>query len=316
MTPLNDSVLSVTAFAPATSANVIAGFDILGFPIPDLGDTVTITRQSQQGLTLEIASDGYLSPAKTTSNVATLVIEQVITTLQITAGFVVHLKKGIPMSSGLGGSAASSIAALVAFNGFLKQPLSTAQILHYALFGEEKSGGTAHADNITPCLLGGLHLISAMDPIEYVPLPHLNLPCVLIHPHLQIVTKQSRQALQSTITLQSYVQQSRHLATFIAGLYRNDITLLKRGLQDVLIEPQRAKLLPCFYQVKKAALDFGAIAASFSGSGPSMFALAENTNQAKQIASQMQAAFWQENIASDYWITAISEQGAHIIEQR
>lgn len=313
---LNDSVSKVTTIAPSTCANVIAGFDILGFATPEFGDTVTVIRKDEPGLTIEIDPTGHPSPAFPERNVATVVIRKAMEALRLEAGFHVKVHKDIPLSSGLGGSAASAVAAIVAFNKFLNQPFAPQDLLYYALFGEAKAGGQAHADNVVSCLVGGLNLVFSIEPIEYVSLPPLPVPCVLVHPHLRIATKHSRQVLRPNLLLLTHVQQTRYLSALITGLYRQDIALIAKGLQDIIIEPQRAKILPSFYHVKDAALDNGALAASFSGSGPSMFALAPDAAQAQKIGKAMQAAFVERGIPADYWVTRVSEQGARVISSR
>lgn len=312
MTLLNPSLRTVTSFAPATCANVAVGFDILGFALQALGDSVTLTRRDDEELVITDITGISDLPRNIQQNVATGVIDKLRQDLQIKEGFSVKISKGIPLGSGMGGSAASAVAALVAFNAFLKSPLTRIQLAAYALYGEELATGQRHADNIAPCLIGGLTLTRSLSPIKITQLPIPNALCVVVHPHFRLDTHTSRGILKSELPLQAYVKQSANLAAFIVALYEKDLNLLKESLTDVLIEPYRAPLVPEFHRVKAAALDAGALGASLSGSGPSLFALARDKNQAEKIGKAMQSTFQQSGIGADYWCSPISRQAARI----
>jgi homoserine kinase len=306
---------SVSAFAPATVANVAVGFDILGFALDSVGDTVTLEKINNPGV-VEIKSITGLEnlPLDPTKNTATIGLLKLLLEFQLPFGFQVTLKKGIPLSSGMGGSAASSVAAIMAANAFLPKALSKSELLMYALEGEKAASGAIHADNVAPSLFGGLTLIRSLDPIDIIPIPTPNLFCVLIHPDIKVETKYSRSVLKSDISLINHVQQNAHLAAFIAGCFKQDIDLIKRSCKDFIIENQRAHLIPGFYDVKKAALDANAIACSISGSGPSVFALAATKNECETIKNVMINAFKKAGIIHlDSWISPISLHGAKII---
>lgn len=305
---------SITAFAPATCANVAVGFDILGFAFAGVGDYVTLTPRNDQHIVIERIDGDSSLPQAVEKNVASAVVQAVCRDRQLPYGFSLQLKKGIPLGSGMGGSAASTVAALVAVNAFLDEPLTRAQLIHYALLGEEVASGHRHLDNVVACLYGGLVLVHTREPLEVVSLPLPDVYCVIVHPHLRLDTREARHVLAPMLPLARYVEQSAHLAAFIASLYQNNPFLLQRSLTDVLIEPQRAALVPGFYAVKQAAIDAGALGVSLSGSGPSLFALTRDHAAAVQVSAAMQQAFMTENIAADVWVTRMSAEGARIVE--
>ncbi len=312
MNSINSNIHSVTAFAPATCANVAVGFDVLGFSFDSVGDYVTLTRRDDNKVIIEAIHSNEKLPFDTDKNTASLVIQKLCQDLQLNVGFSIKIKKEIPLSSGMGGSAASAVAALTACNAFLTTPLSSLELAHYALLGEELVSGQQHADNIVPCIFGGLTLTLSINPIEVVQLPIPDVYCVLVHPHLHVSTLHARNMLKSELPLKEYVKQSAHLAGFIAALYSNDMSLLQKSLTDVLIEPQRAALVPGFYKIKNAALEAGALGVSFSGSGPSLFALAKHQRDAEKISKVMREKLQGENINSDCWISRISKNAAHV----
>lgn len=315
MVSIKPNIHSVTAFAPATCANVAVGFDILGFAFEEIGDYVKLTRRRDNQIvikSIKSVSANEVLPFDMSKNTASAVIQNVCQELKLETGFSIEIRKGIPLSSGMGGSAASAVAALVAFNAFIDSALSPYELIHYALFGEQIASGQQHADNIVPCILGGLTLTHSLNPIAVIQLPIPELYCVLIHPHLYVSTKQARAILNKSILLTDYTKQSANLAVFIVSLYKHDLSLLQKSLTDILIEPQRARFVPGFYEIKAAALAAGALGFSFSGSGPSMFAFAKHKNEAETIMNAMQEQLKKQNVDSDCWISPISRYPAHV----
>ncbi len=308
---MNDKVNRVQAFAPATCANFAVGFDILGFAFAEVGDSVTLTRRKDNRIVIEAIDANEVLPLDVDKNTASVALTHMCKDLKLNVGFSIQIHKGIPLSSGMGGSAASAVAAVVACNAFLNTALSRQQLAEYALIGEAVASGTAHADNIVPALWGGLTLIKSAHPIEVVQLPIPDVFYVCVHPHLHVATEQARKILQEQVPLTEMVKQTANLATVIAALYEKDLNLLQTSLADLLIEPQRAKFVPGFYQVKEAAMQAGALGMSFSGSGPSLFALARSKAAAEIIAAEMRSALKNNNIESDYWISRINEKGAY-----
>lgn len=312
MSLLKSNVNIVEAFAPATSANMVVGFDILGFALKSVGDVVTLKKRADGQIIIDTIDAPYELPKISSKNTASLVIEKVCSDLGITCGFSISIKKGIALGSGMGGSAASAVAALVALNEFLVTPLTQKELVHYALFGEELASSQKHADNIAPCIYGGITLTRSISPVEVINLPLPEVTCVVIHPHLIVETKEARKVLKDTILLKEHVCQSANLASMICALYTQDIDLLARSMVDIIIEPQRSKLVPGFDTIKSLALNHGAITTSFSGSGPSMFAWARNNDDANIIAQQMKDGFLTLGIETDVFISEISQSGAHV----
>lgn len=309
---IKKDILSVTAFAPATSANIAVGFDILGFALDAVGDEVTLTKRDDGQIIIEAIEAKDKLPLESFRNTASIVVEKLCSELGINCGFTIKIKKGIALGSGMGGSAASAVAALVALNEFLCQPLTSSELVYYSLFGEELASGQKHADNVAPCVYGGVTLTRSINPIDIIPLPVPELLCVIIHPHLTVETKAARKILKDEVLLKDFVRQSANLAGFIASLYRNDMGLLKRSLHDVIIEPQRSHLVKGFYEAKAAANNAGALACSLSGSGPSMFALCQTLDEAEYIKEQMVEGFARVDITTDSWVSPINKNGASV----
>ena len=312
---------TATAFAPATVANVAVGFDILGFAIESVGDVVTVSTTDRASVGIkEIVNDTGTSeeldisidPAR---NAATVGLMKLCDELQLNFGFEVTIRKGIALGSGMGGSAASAVGALVAANSLLESPLPTQALLDYALLGEQAASGTAHPDNVAPCLFGGLTLVISVDPVRYVSLPvPASILTVLVHPRLRVDTQSARSILRPGVPLADHVKQSANLGGFIAGCFGNDLEMIRHSFSDLVIEPQRAPLIPGFTEVKAAAMERGAIGASISGSGPSVFAWVTSAEAAAQVQDAMVQAFKSHGLTEvDSWISPVSQQGATII---
>lgn len=313
MSLIKTEINRISAFAPATSANLGVGFDILGLALDAIGDKVTLYKRNDGQIIIDKinAVDGL--PLETSKNTASYAIQKMCADLGIDCGFSIQIDKGIAIGSGMGGSAASAVAAVVALNGFLKQPVTKNRLVEYALYGEEIASGGRHADNVAPGIFGGITLIHNLNPIEVISLPYPQLYCVIIHPQLQVETKNARKILNPNVELNKYVTQSAHLAATISALYQKDIGLLRRSMQDLIIEPQRVDLVSGYYKVKDAALACGAITATLSGSGPSILAFSETQDNAGQIAQAMCQAFAKHDVKSRYWISPINPHGAYII---
>lgn len=310
---INSKIQCAKAFAPATCANVGVGFDILGFALEAVGDEVTLIKRDDRKIVIEAIDSPENLPMVSDKNTASLVIEKLCASLNLNLGFSIRIQKGIPLCSGMGGSAASAVAALVACNAFLQSPLSLYELAEFARIGEQLASGAAHADNIIPCLFGGLTLIHRHDPLKVIKLPTPKLYCVLIHPHLKVSTRDARAALAKEVSLKKQVEQSAQLASFISALYENDYQRLGQSMEDVIIEPQRAQFVPDFYKIKEASLKAGALGMSFSGSGPALFAFARTVEAAERIKEAMRLPLQEKNIGSDWWISPISEKAARLI---
>ena len=307
---------SIKAFAPATVANVACGFDVLGFAVDAPGDEVTITLNDTGEIRItDIQGDDGLLPLESDENTVSLVIREYLTHIGSKQGVDIALRKGMPLKSGLGSSAASSVVGVFALNRLLGSPLTDKELLPFAMEGERLACGTAHADNVAPALLGGFVLVRSYSPLDVIELPTpKKLYATIIHPHIEVKTKDARSILRKNIQLQDAVTQWGNLAGLISGLMTEDYDLIGRSLQDVIVEPVRSILIPGFDLAKQAALDAGALGASISGSGPSIFALSTDLKTANKIGDAMKMVFDNINIANEVFVSKVSKQGPRIID--
>lgn len=313
------TVTSTRAFAPASIGNVGVGFDMLGLAIEGPGDRVTARRTDSAGITIaEVRGlDGEIHPflsADPAQNTASIAARAFWDAHGDGGGVELSVHKGVPLQSGMGSSAASAVAGVVAVNGLLDTPLKTESLLPYALAGEEFASNGLHADNVAPSLLGGLVLCPAvLLPDCIVIRAPSGISSVLVHPELQIDTAQSRSKLARGYTMDQWLSQQGLLAGFLAGCERNDHELLGRCLQDVVIEPQRSGSVPGFERVKEAAMRAGALGCSLSGSGPSMFALCADDRRVK-VAAAMEQACRASGYVCQTWMSPADSPGAHLEE--
>jgi homoserine kinase len=257
-----------------------------------------------------IAGEISREPRANTSGRALLALEEAA---HPDFGFEVEIDKGIPLGSGLGGSAASAVAAVVAANALLERPYGALELLKFAMAGEAVASGARHVDNIAPSLFGGLVLTVGIDQprVKQIPVP-AGIRAIVVHPHMFIATAQARAILKGSVELSDFVWQTAHLAGFISGCYTNDLDLIRASFEDVVIEPQRQALIPGFAQVRGGALAAGALGCSISGAGPSLFAwaLAEH---AQAVRDAMRAAFARQGLESDHWIVEVDPCGARVL---
>ena len=306
---------SVTAFAPATVSNVACGFDVLGFALDEPGDEVTATF-GPAGVTIAaIEGDGGRLPRDAAKNTAGVAALALLTRLGDPRGVSLTIRKGLPLSSGLGGSAASAAAAVVAVSALLGANVSKDTLVQCALEGERLGAGSSHADNIAPCIYGGFVLVRSTNPTDIVTLPvPAGLTAVVIHPDLEIETAMARALLGNTVSLHDAVQQWANLGAFVHALHTSDFGLLSRSLEDTIAEPRRAPLVPGLALIKRAAADAGALGSSLSGSGPSLFALCRGDETAARVAAAMTTAV-KTHIGGEpqVYISRISGQGARVV---
>ena len=303
-----------TAFAPASVGNVAIGFDILGFAVGALGDRVTVSRRAAVGV--EIGAVGGLvseitrEPRENTAGRALLAMTEA---LRPDFGLTVEIEKGIPLGSGLGGSAASAVAAVVAANALLGRPCAPLELLKFAMAGEAVASGGQHVDNIAPSLFGGLVLTVGIDHprVKQIPVP-AEIRAVIVHPHMFLATARARAILKRSVELSDFVWQTANLAGFISGCYTNDLDLIRASLEDVVIEPQRQALIPGFQAVRRAALDKGALGCSISGAGPALFAWA-TADTAPAVLAAMQEQFAQRELRSSAWCVQLNAPGARVL---
>ncbi|MEY4760625.1 MAG: Homoserine kinase [Pseudomonadota bacterium] len=308
------TVLHAKAFAPASVANVAIGFDILGFSVDALGDTVTVHRSPTPGVRITaIRGTKDDLPLEAVKNTAGRAVIAMVEQLKLDFGIEMEIDKGIPLASGLGGSAASAVAAVVAVNALLPRPLSKLELLRFAIQGEAVASGSMHADNISPSLFGGLVLTVGIEHprIKQIPVPQ-GIRAVIAHPHMYVSTKQARAILSRTVNLSDFVWQTANLAGFISGCYTDDVDMIRECFQDVVIEPQRQLLIPGFQDVRGAAMDAGALGCSISGAGPTMFALCLEAD-APSVRQAMVAQFGRQELGVDDWVVPIRSEGAHVV---
>jgi homoserine kinase len=302
-----------SAFAPASVGNAAVGFDLLGFAVVGPGDIVHARQSDEPGVVIDnIRGTVPDLPRAAERNTAGRAVLSLLAAQGATFGVRLEIEKGIPLGSGLGGSAASASAALVAVNALLDQPLPQADLYPHALAGEAVASGSAHGDNVGPQLLGGLVLASPHH-LFRLPLPE-GLVAVVVHPDHVVETRAAREVLQSGFRIEQIVAQQTRLGLFLAGCYRGDLELIRAGLADELIEPRRADLIPGFYEVKQAALDHGALGASISGAGPSVFGWFTDKHAAEQAGQAMVFAFGQQGMTASALVSTLDAPGARVLE--
>jgi homoserine kinase len=302
-----------TAFAPASVGNVAIGFDILGFSVAALGDRVTVERRAAPGVEIRaVRGAGGELPHEPHDNTAGRALLALQEALQPGFGFVLEIDKGIPLGAGLGGSAASAVGAVVAANALLATPCSLPQLLTFAVAGEAVASGSRHVDNIAASLYGGLVLTVGIDEprVKQMPVPD-GIRAVVVHPHMFLATSRARAMLKSSVELSDFVWQTANLAGFISGCYTSDLELIRASFEDVVIEPQRQALIPGFQEVRRAAMQAGALGCSISGAGPAMFAWAL-TGNAEAVLGAMRRKFEAQGLTTDGWIVEIRNQGAQV----
>jgi len=305
-------VNAATAFAPASIGNVAVGFDILGQSIAGVGDRASVRRIDEPLVRIEAIRGCVRNlPLDAPGNTAGRALIALREALDLPYGFALELDKGIALGSGMGGSAASCVAALVAANALLDRPMTREQLYPLALEGEAVASGSRHGDNVAPMLLGGL-VLAAGGRLVRIGVPDA-WRSLVIHPDAVLETRRAREALRGSYTLEEFVAQSGNLALVLAGCDRGDADLVRAGLADVLVEPRRAALIPGFHAVKQAALDHDAMGAAISGAGPSVFAWFENRTAAEAAAPAMCGAFEQAGFASRAWVSPVNGPAATVL---
>ena len=305
---------SATAFAPASVGNVGVGFDILGHTVAALGDKVRATRRAERGVAIRsITGTVENLPLAAEKNTAGMAVLALCRELGLPYGFDLDIEKGIPLGSGLGGSAASAVAGIVAATALVGERLDRTELLKFAMQGEAVASGSVHVDNIAPSLYGGLVLTVGIDNpfVKQIPVPD-TIRCVLVHPHMVLPTREARAILSQSVPLSDVIWQQANLAGFLAGCFTNDIALIRESLLDVVIEPQRQVLIPGFVDVKQAALAAGALGGSISGAGPTVFAWVDEAD-AEKVRAGMVEAFARHGLDSDSWVSTFDRAGARVV---
>jgi homoserine kinase len=307
----------IRVFAPATVANVGSGFDIFGFALHTPGDEVFLRITDKRGVEIKnIVSEFDDLPYDATKNTAAVSVGAMLKFLRADFGVSLNLHKKMPIGSGLGSSAASSVASVYALNCLLENPLSKEEILNFAIAGEKiTSGESVHLDNIAACLFGGFRLVRSRNPFDIISIPTPDdLYCTIIHPRINIKTAESRKLLKKQIPLDIAVTQWGNVAGMIAALFKKDYDLLSRSLKDVVAEPVRSILIPYFEELSSRALKAGALGCSISGSGPSVFALSNSHNKAQFVGEALKRVLDGHEVENDLYISKINEEGPKVIE--
>jgi len=306
---------TIKAFAPATVANVCCGFDVLGFAVDFPGDEVVLKLNNSKEATIsKIVGDGGRLPLEATKNTAGVAVQSFLQSLGVDQGVEIELYKNLPLGSGMGSSAASGVAALVAINELMGNVKSREELVPFAMEAERIACGSAHADNVAPSLMGGFVLIRDYNPLDVVKVKvNLDLYCTLVHPHIEVKTSDSRRVLRSSISLRDAITQSGNIAGLMVGLAQADPLLISRSLKDVIAEPIRAAFIPGFEQVKLRAIEAGALGCGISGSGPTLFALSSTHEASLEVGEAMQLEFLKSHLKSDIYVSKINPEGAKIL---
>lgn len=306
----------VRVFAPATVANMICGYDILGLALDRPGDEVQMRVSARPGVHIvQISGDEGRLPMDPQKNTVSASVKALLSALgKEDIGLEIVLKKQMPIGSGLGSSAASTVAGLFAANYLLGEPLTRRELLPFAIMGEELACGFGHADNVAPSLLGGITLIRSYEPLDVISLPvPQDLHVSLIFPHVDVPTRDARKMIKEQVPLRGAVKQWGNVAGLVAGLYTADYALIGRSMQDDLIEPVRSILIPEFEALKKTALENKALTFGISGSGPSVFALSADKSTAMDITTSLERHLTEVGIGCNAYVSRINPNGPQVL---
>lgn len=302
---------TIKIYAPATVANVVCGFDILGFALQDPNDEMYMRLSETPGITIKNL-DHYNLPTDPEKNVAGAALLAMLEQLPPTTGFEVEIKKNIKPGSGIGSSAASAAGAVVGANALLGNPFSRDELVRFAMFGEKVASGVKHADNIAPCIFGGFTLIRSIFPLDIIPLSAPPLHVTVVHPQIEVRTADARSILKQKVLLKDAIRQWGNIAGLVAGLTKGDYSLIGRSLEDVIIEPVRSILIPGFDELKRNCAEAGALGGGISGSGPSVFMLSESQAKAKQIEAVMAEVYTRIGIDFHTYVTTVNNGGCRV----
>lgn len=303
----------IKVFAPATVANLSCGFDVLGCCLDNVGDEMIIKKNDLNQLRIT-KMEGQDLPMEVDQNVAGVAVKAMLEKLQSNEGFDIEIYKKIKAGSGIGSSAASSAGAVFAVNKLLNSPFSSAELLPFAMEGERLASGNAHADNVAPALLGGFTLVKSYEPLEVLSLPSPEeLNVVILHPQIEVKTKDSRAIIKRNISLDKAVSQWGNLGALVSALYTNDYDLLGRSLKDDIVEPIRSILIPYFDEIKAISLESGALGFGISGSGPSVYAMCRGKQNAEKVKASIAEFMEKQSITYDLHLSKINPEGVKIL---
>ena len=306
---------SVKLFTPASVANVSCGFDVLGFCLDPVGDDMIIRKSAEKGIRITKIT-GQDLPLDVHQNVAGVAAMALLEAHPSEYGFEIEINKRIKAGSGIGSSAASSAGAVFGINHLLGSPYTKHELINFAMQGEKLASGSAHADNVSPVLLGGFTLVRSIAPVDVIKLPTpKELIAVIIHPKIELKTSHARAILKKTVTLKSAIQQWGNLGALVSALYSDDYDLISRSLVDEIIEPYRAMLIPEFAKLKEVSMNAGALGCGISGSGPSVYALTKGFENAENVGQAMREVMQKLGIDFEVHVSKINEEGIKILSE-
>lgn len=304
---------SITVTSPASVSNLCCGFDILGMALKEPFDTIQLLASDEPGIRIQ-HTDPFDLPSDPEKNIAGVALQSMMNALKYKAGFDVIMHKQIKPGSGIGSSAASAAGIVVAANELLGRPFSKKELVAFAMDGEMLASGSKHADNLAPCIYGGLVLVRDTATLDIVGISTPPLYITVIHPQIEIKTSYAREILPKEIPLKSAVVQWANVAGLVTGFLKADYSLIGRSLEDVIIEPVRSKLIPGFHEVKGKCKEAGALGGGISGSGPSLFMLSESASTASDVEAVMKTVYTRLGIAFKTYVTTIHAKGVEVIE--
>jgi homoserine kinase len=304
----------VKVYSPATIANIVCGFDVLGLCLKEPCDIMYVKLLDEKKVIIR-SRDGYNLPSDPAQNTAGAPLLEILAQTNLQIGFDVTIEKHIKPGSGIGSSAASAAGAVVAANHLLGNIFSKEDMVRFAMFGEKVASGVKHADNISPCIYGGITLIRSILPLDIVPIPAPQMLITVVHPQIEVRTADARQILRKEVLLKDAIRQWGNIAGLIAGFMKNDYELIGRSLEDVIIEPVRSMLIPGFDEVKKLCKEAGALGGGISGSGPSIFMMNKDEKTAKEVEKIMQSIYTKLELPHHTYVTTINNDGVKIIKE-
>ena len=307
---------SIKVFAPASVSNVGPGFDMMGFALHEPGDEIKLTLTNRKEIRItKISGDSNRLPYEPEKNTTTVAIKSLLKKYDLNPGLDVEIHKKMGIGSGLGSSAASAVGGVFSINKLLKLGLSNHEMLEHALAGEFVASGSIHADNVAPALFGGFVLIRSYKPaIDVIQLDYpKNLLCTIVFPDIEIKTCDARKILSKTVDIKTAIAQAGHASGLVVGLLTNNMNLIGRSIVDHIAEPKRAKLIPCYNEVREAALSCDALNCNITGSGPSMFAFSTSQKKAEQIGEAMKKAAAGKGLKSKVYVSKINKHGPVVL---
>ena len=303
----------VKILAPGTVANMVCGFDILGFALHHPSDEMWMKLIPEKKIIIHPDTE-YNLPTAPEKNVAGAALLALLDAVDEQVGFELKITKHIKPGSGIGSSAASAAGAVVGANALLGGRFSKDELIQFAMYGEKVASGVKHADNISPGIYGGVTLIRSIHPLDVIALPSPSLFAVIVHPQIEVRTADARAILKQKIFLKDAIKQWGNIAGLVAGLVNKDYDLIGRSLEDYIIEPVRSILIPGFDELKKLCKDAGALGGGISGSGPSVFMLCKDETTAIIVEKIMQDLYFKLGIDHHTYLTTINNDGIIVTE--